>query len=115
MKNSENRNHPRILRIEAISIQVLLPSFDGSEDSEIVKTTTLDVSASGLRVKTEQNLPVGNIFDICIQLTDYSKTFLLTAEIKWCTASSINNEFLAGLEVQPALGTDYLYWKRFFD
>ncbi len=116
MKITNNRIDPRHLRAEAISIQVMLPSFDGAEDAVVVQTKTLDVSSTGLKVQTDQFLPSGYIFDICIQLKDYPKKFLLTAEIKWCRkiTDDVDN-FHAGLEVQKALGTDYRHWSSFFD
>ncbi len=102
---SENRASQRFIKHEQVFIEVM--SHDGAA---VIKTQTLDVSATGMRLLCEKQVEPGMIHQICIQVTGIEKRFLLIAEIKWSKPEQ--GGWLAGLEIQDAEGFDLEPWRE---
>lgn len=106
MGYEEKRKSRRHTRSESVSIQLL--NEDDENSSAIVKEQTIDLSAEGIRIEVNRLIEQEIFFDICIELNDSHKRFLLTVEVKWSRTSDIG--FEAGLEILPAKGTDFKQW-----
>ncbi|BFM12552.1 hypothetical protein R50072_27050 [Simiduia litorea] len=101
---------------EACTVFIELPSAEPDQSSEIVVTTSLDISANGLRVISHQPLLEGSILSTCIQQHHASgavKKFFLVCEIKWCRPYDGNGEYLLGLSLFEAEGSNIADWKEF--
>jgi hypothetical protein len=118
MKNAdpkERRGFVRLPRREEVSIQVLLPCEDGRCPSRVVASETLDVSCHGLRLRLPESVPTQHVFDLCIELGDDPRRYLLTGETRWCRPAADERGFEAGITVLDGEGTDYAAWARHFD
>ncbi|MDN3640670.1 PilZ domain-containing protein [Simiduia curdlanivorans] len=101
---------------EAFTVFIELPSAEPGSDSEIVVTTSLDISANGLRVISHQPLLEGSILSTCIQQRKgdgAAKKFFLVCEIKWCRPYGAKGEYLLGLSLFEAEGSSIADWKEF--
>ena len=114
MDVDDKRNAVRFLRSEAVSIQLLLPCPDRSCPAEVVDCETVDVSRNGLRILLTEEVAAERILDICVELTDSPKRFLLTGETRWCRYNATRGSYEVGLEIQDGEGTDFAAWSDFF-
>jgi hypothetical protein len=79
----------------------------------IVVSRSLDISANGLRIITDRELPAGSIVRACIQTQDMHQRFMLITEIKWAQTWQNPGEFLIGLALFESEDSDILEWKEF--
>lgn len=87
-----------------------------SEDSAeptIVISHSLDISANGLRVITERELPIGSILRSGVQSSRSSQRFMLITEVKWQQPWTAPGEYLVGLALFESEDSDIQSWKEF--
>lgn len=108
----ERRTTERFLRKESVSIQILLPDADGACSAKVVASESIDISGRGLRLLLPVPLESGRIYDICVELKDDPRRFLLTGETRWCRYSDDRQGHEVGIEVLDGEGTDSVAWFR---
>jgi PilZ domain len=79
----------------------------------IVVSRSLDISANGLRIITDRQLPEGSIVRACVQTQDMQQRFMLITEIKWAQAWQTSGEFLIGLALFESEDSNIVEWKEF--
>jgi len=84
-----------------------------SNDPIIVISRSLDISANGLRIITDRELPVGSIVRSCVQSLDIEQRFLLITEVKWSQPWQESGEFLVGLALFDSQDSHIQEWKEF--
>lgn len=109
---AERRSVPRRLSRESVSVQVLQPCENDSGPARVIDTRTVDVSSHGMRLLAAERLESGRIFDICVELRDHPRRFLLTGETRWCRYQPEQGGYELGIEVREGEGTDYLVWSE---
>ena len=90
----------------------LIAAIDTSPGT-IVISKSLDISANGLRIISNSDIPTGNILNTCIQLKNSENRFILITEVKWSQPYENNGEYLIGLELFESENTDIQAWKEF--
>lgn len=110
MNNNEQRQEYRLNNQLTVIIEL-----DSSADSEpvLVISTSLDISANGLRVIAPQAVPTDNILRCCIRAAASDRQFLLVTEVKWCRPYESTGDYLIGLSLFDSEGTDIMQWKEF--
>ncbi len=111
---AERRSASRRLSSESVSVQVLQSCDNDSCSTRVIDTRTVDVSSHGMRLLVAERLETGCIFDICVELRDHSRRFLLTGETRWCRDHSEQGGYELGIEIHEAEGTDHLVWGEMF-
>ncbi len=106
----ELRATARLLRKESVSIQIFLPCDDGAHPTEVVASETIDISRYGIRLLLPKPLEAGGIYDICVELKDDPKRFLLTGETRWCRCNSEQQGYEVGIEILDGEETDFAAW-----
>lgn len=79
--------------------------------SDLLISTSLDISANGLRVITDCPLPADSIVRTCVQLKS-GEHFVLVCEVKWAQPYGDQGEFLVGLSLFESEDTDIQGWKE---
>lgn len=114
MKSEERRKYPRLRREEKAVIRRM-----GSPDEDPVENAiyckTVDVSASGMRVRLKNELTPGETVDIVINVEGYSGTFHLLGATKWCRPLQGEDACLAGIELVDAERSDFVSWRQVFN
>ncbi|ACE85753.1 PilZ domain-containing protein [Cellvibrio japonicus] len=77
----------------------------------LLVSTSLDMSANGLRVIADCPLPEGCIMQACVQLKT-GERFVLVCEVKWNQPYETDGEYLVGLSLFESEGTDIQKWKE---
>ncbi|MFT7687992.1 MAG: hypothetical protein ACI9FB_003350 [Candidatus Azotimanducaceae bacterium] len=75
---NEYREETRIEQEETIFIEVL----SSEENNDVIMCTSLDLSANGLQVVVDNDIPIGSILRLCIDLPDKDPIFLV-GEVMW--------------------------------
>lgn len=107
----EQRRHSRPPVKSRVFIELASPEAGSAEFSELAICNTLDVSRGGLRVTLEQELVVGSILQIGVELANSADTFYLTGEVRWCLANKPpETGWSAGFALLNAGGSDIDSW-----
>lgn len=96
-----------------LTVFIELVAGDNHSPGTIVFSQSLDISANGLRVITDRDLPLGSIFSSCVQSKDSLQRFILITEVKWVTPWKNIGEFLVGLALFESEDSDIQEWKEF--
>ena len=99
----------------SITIPVFL-EFDASDEhsrATIVVSNSIDVSANGLRVITDRELPIGSILRTCVQAPNTAQGFILITDVKWQADWKNPGEFLVGLAIFESEDSSIQEWKEF--
>ena len=110
-QSQEQRQEYRLNSQLTIFIE-LIAAVDKSPGT-IVISKSLDISANGLRVISNSDIPTGNILNTCIQLENSDNRFILITEVKWSQPYENNGEYLIGLSLFESENTDIQAWKEF--
>lgn len=113
MNNDELRQEYRFDTFLTVFIELV--AADNDIPSTIVVSHTLDISANGLRVIADRELPVGSILQSCIQCNESGQRFILSTEVKWSVAYQQWGEYLTGLSLFASENTDIQAWKEFIN
>jgi hypothetical protein len=108
----EKRRSPRLPLEESVSIVLFRTGPQASFSSERILTETIDVSASGMRIRTDEAIDNDRVFDICVELRGYTKRYLLTGESRWCRYIAEREVFEVGIEIRFGEGTDFMEWSE---
>jgi hypothetical protein len=111
MANNDQRQEYRFNTPLTVFIEFVAADSDSS--ATIVICQSLDISANGLRVITDRELPEGTILQSCVQLKEKNRRFMLSTEVKWSQPYKNNGEFLIGLALFESENTDIQEWKEF--
>ena len=111
MNNDELRQEHRLSVPLTIFIELI--AAHGVQPGTIVVSRSLDVSANGLRVIADRELPVGSILQSSIQDKNFEQRFTLSTEVKWSQPHTHPGEYLIGLTLFESDDTDIQAWKEF--
>lgn len=110
MTNEDQRQEYRLETQLSVFLEI---GNDENHESSIVISRSLDISANGLRIITDRELPLGSILRSCIQNQDASTQFTLITEVKWQQPWKNTGEFLVGLALFESEDSSILEWKEF--
>jgi hypothetical protein len=79
----ETRRYTRFPIENTVFIELVAPEFGSSEPGVIARCKTLDISRDGLRVTLEQQLQVGAILQLGVELPAPAEPLYLVGEVKW--------------------------------
>jgi len=112
--SDERRTNPRLMRREAVALQVRLPGPDGLGLGRVLNTQTLDISREGVRLVVDEPIGVEHLYDLCVDLEGHQRHFLLTCEVRWCKEGE-SGLYEAGVVILDGEGTDFDEWAAAFD
>ncbi|MCO7225318.1 PilZ domain-containing protein [Pleionea sp. CnH1-48] len=107
------RKENRYRREELVFIEVLSSSAE-QHDGLIVKCSTRDISATGLKVQSSYPLKVNSLLELLVEFKDDSSRFLLTGEVRWCDQIDDMPTYLCGFEIIEAEHSDIHSWRTQF-
>lgn len=107
---TEHRQEYRLKDEAIVFIELAAESPDGDR-VEILISNSVDISANGLQISSNQQLPASNIYQAAIQLPDRNERIPLTVQVRWCRFSEENNNYYIGLEVLNDIDSQLADWK----
>ena len=77
----ERRSSRRSRRAETLFVQ-LAAIIEGETQRRTLKCESADLSRGGLRIQVAEPLPVGNLVEVWIKVTDSPQTFYLVGSVR---------------------------------
>jgi hypothetical protein len=111
-KNSNRRRHARQLRDERVVVQVASSTRDTLPPGSIVRCSTKDVSASGMRLQVNQRVPEGSTLELWVEASNHPTKFYLCGEVKWCRELDETERYLIGIELKDGETEDFNQWRE---
>ena len=111
MRNNDLRQEYRLNT--PLTVFIELTAADNNSPSSIVISHSLDISTNGLRVITDRELPIGSIFQSCIQCNTSMNQFKLASEVKWSRPFLDQGEYFIGLAFSNTKDADIQAWREF--
>ena len=107
----QRRQNARFPAEHTVFIELLSTRAGSSDSGNVAMCKTLDISCDGLQVKLQQELTVGAILQIGVQLPNSDDTFYLAAEVRWCLPQeNAPQSWTAGLKLMNAANSDIGSW-----
>jgi hypothetical protein len=115
LKFEERRIFRRTQQSYAVKLKIVFSSDNPRALGQVLDASTVDVSASGLRLSMPQSLSVGSTIDINVTLDRDFREYYLSAKVRWCKQMD-DGSYQAGAELQDTseTPTDYRAWKMTF-
>jgi Tfp pilus assembly protein PilZ len=107
----QKRKHLRLPIESTIYIKLLTSRPGQDESARMIMCKSLNVSRGGLQVMLEEELTVGAILQIGVELPGAKDTLYLAAAVRWCLPSkNEQNPWMAGFQILNAGNTDIERW-----
>ncbi len=95
----ERRTAPRLLRDEKVTVKILaaptLPELVG----KVVECSTVDVSATGLRILLETSVATGSRLGLEVAVPEGDERYLLGGEVMWSRETEAAGTYLIGVHL----------------
>jgi len=109
--SEQRRKHLRLPLESETFLELLSPRMGQAESERMIKCKTMNVSRGGLQVVLQEELGVGTILQIGVDLPGTEHTLYLAGEVRWCLPSNdAQNPWLAGFQVLNADDSDIERW-----
>ncbi|HJN49845.1 MAG TPA: PilZ domain-containing protein [Pseudomonadales bacterium] len=107
----EHRVESRLKLAETIFIEVLSTAADHQEGSRIVICNSLDLSANGLQVVVDEEIPVTSRLRLCIDIHDRDPVYLV-GEVIWQRRDDESEGHRIGFSLFESDDTDIRSWQE---
>ena len=111
----ERRQHARQPRDERVGVQIVSSSRDTLPPGTVVRCSTKDVSAEGLRIQLDQQLPEGFHLELWVEISNHPSKFYLAGEVKWCQELEDGKRYLVGVALSQGETEDLEKWRALLD
>ena len=107
----QKRKHLRLPIESTICIKLLTSRPGQDESARMLMCKSLNVSRGGLQVMLEEELTVGTILQIGVELPGEKDRLCLAAAVRWCLPSkNEQNPWMAGFQILNASDSDIERW-----
>jgi len=111
-KNQDRRQHTRQTRDERVVVQIVSSTRDTLPPGTVVRCSTKDVSANGIRVQLDQPVPEGFLLELWVEVSNHPTKFYLAGEVKWCQELDDAKRYLVGVELKEGETEDFKQWQE---
>lgn len=107
----DRRQHPRQPRDERVVVQIVSSTRDTLPPGTVVRCSTKDVSAEGLRIQLDQKVPEGFHLELWVEISNHPSKFYLAGEVKWCQEIEEGKRYLVGVSLAEGKTEDLDQWR----
>jgi Tfp pilus assembly protein PilZ len=108
----DRRQHTRQPRDERVIVQIASSTRDTLPPGTVVRCSTKDVSARGLRIQLDQKVPEGFQLELWVEVSNHPTKFYLAGEVKWCQVLDGAKRYLVGVELKEGQTEDFKLWRE---
>lgn len=105
----ERRREARIYRSGEIFVEVTSAGPEEDSAPEIVRCEVLDLSSTGAQLLADEDMQIGAIHTLVIDLDDHNPTYRMAGEVRW--AGSNKDGYLIGFEFLDSEQTGIDDWR----
>lgn len=111
MSNStDKRSEIRVSEETTFFVEIHSQNDDESNDTKVIVCNSLDISANGIQLQMDTEVPTGSILRICADLKPGQKELYLVGEVRWIEKE--DDHYNIGFELYDAENTDISGWKN---
>ena len=110
--NKDRRQHTRQPRDERVIVQIVSSTHDTLPPGTVVRCSTKDVSAQGLRIQLDQQVPEGFKLELWVEVSNHPTKFFLAGEVKWCQPLEDSKRYLVGIQLHEGATEDFKLWQE---
>ncbi len=111
-KNQDRRQHTRQPRDERVVVQIVSSTRDTLPPGTVVRCSTKDVSANGIRIQVDRRVPEGFLLELWVEVSNHATKFYLAGEVKWCQELDDAERYLVGIELKDSDTEDFKQWQE---
>ncbi len=101
----ERRGAQRYHLQEALELKIVFSSENPNLLGKTLCGSTIDVSATGLRIEINQPIKLDSVLDVWVTLKDDNKRYFLTGNVRWCTEMEVGGYFQIGVVLRERTDT----------
>ena len=112
----ERRDSVRFELKEALDMKIVFSSENPGLLGKTLCGSTIDVSATGLRIELNQQIKLDSVLDVWVTLKDSQKRYFLTGNVRWCKEMEVGDYFQIGVVLRERSDTitDLDSWQSVF-
>ena len=113
---TERRGAERYALKEALELKIVFSSENPNLLGKTLSGSTLDVSATGLRIELNQQIKLDSVLDVWVKLKDNDKRYFLTGNVRWCNEMEVGGYYQIGVVLRERSDTvtDLASWQAAF-
>ena len=110
---NERRGAARYDVKEALDLKIIFSSENPNLLGKTLCGSTLDVSATGLRIELNQQIKIDSVLDVWVTLKDSDKKYFLTGNVRWCHEMEVGGYYQIGVVLRERTDTitDLASWQ----
>lgn len=114
MSNQSRRIDERHDLQEALSLTIIFTSQNPKLLGKTLKGSTVDISASGLRIALGTPLPQNSTIDVSVTLKGDPNKYFLSGKVRWCRDADEEGVYQIGITLPDLINTDtdYKRWRE---
>ncbi|VAW58626.1 hypothetical protein MNBD_GAMMA11-895 [hydrothermal vent metagenome] len=112
----ERRGAKRQLTKEALNLKIVFSSENPGLLGRTINGSTVDISATGLRIEMKQKIKMDSVLDVWVTLKDNHKKYFLTGNVRWCSEENEDGLYQIGVVLRERSDTvtDLNSWRAVF-
>lgn len=113
-KPEERRTAPRLLRDENVVVKILAAPERPELVGTVVECSTVDVSATGLRLLLETAVAAGSHLGMEVDMAENGERYTLGGEVMWSRETEAAGLYLIGVHLLEGDGAEFERWNSLF-
>ena len=101
----DRRGARRYQAKEALNLKIVFSSENPGLLGKTLCGSTLDVSATGLRIELNQEIKIDSVLDVWVTLKDNNKKYFLTGNVRWCNQMDVGGYYQIGVVLRERSDT----------
>lgn len=108
---TNNRKHHRLPVISTTFVELESPDLGQTDSGRLVSCKSLNISRDGLQVSLEEEITVGTLLQLGVELPNAEEPLYLVGEVRWCRSDKIEDgAWAAGFQLMNANDSDIKHW-----
>ena len=108
----KDRKHIRLPILSVAFIELESPGIGEEGSGKVATCKSLNVSQGGLKVELEEEITVGALLQVGVELPNADEPLYLVGEVRWCRpGEQAEGPWVAGFQLMNADNSDILHWR----
>jgi Tfp pilus assembly protein PilZ len=108
----KDRKHTRLPILSVTFIELESPAMEETDSGKLAACKSLNVSQGGLQVELEEDITVGALLQVCVELPNADDPLYLVGEVRWCRpGGGEEGPWVAGFQLMNAVNSDIGHWR----
>jgi len=112
--SSERRDARRLLRDEAVAVKIIASPENAQLVGLAVECSTVDISATGLRLLLDCKVTSGSHLALEVDMTDSEDCYFLVGQVMWVRETEAAGVFLVGIQLEEGSNFELDRWRKLF-